>query len=171
MDTPLVILRVIHILAGVYWAGAVFLTVTFLMKAMADAGPAGGQVMGALIKRRFFDTLPAVALVTVLSGIELFRKASSGFSAAWLGSPTGVGLSIGAVAGILALAMGGLVGRPATLQAVALMGQAMSVSDEKEKGALIAQAGQLRERGAGAIRMAAYLLLVSVLAMAVSRYL
>jgi uncharacterized membrane protein len=171
MDTPFVILRVIHILAGVFWAGAVFLTVTFLMKAMADAGPAGGQVMEALIKRRFFDALPAVALVTVLSGIELFRKASSGFSAAWLGSPTGVGFSIGAVAGILALAMAGLVGRSATLQAVKLMGQAMSVSDEKEKGPLIAQAGQLRERGAGAIRMAAYLLLVSVLAMAVSRYL
>lgn len=171
MDTPLVILRAIHILAGVYWAGAVFLTVTYLMRAIADAGPAGGQVMGAMVRRRYLDTLPAVALVTVLSGIELFRRVSAGFSSAWLSSPTGVGLSVGAVAGILALAIGGLVGRTSMLKAGVLMGQAMATPDGPEKAALMAEVQAVRERGANAIRTAAALILVSVLSMAVSRYL
>lgn len=171
MDTPLVILRAIHIVAGVFWAGAVFFTVTFLIKAIGDVGPAGGQVMGALIKRRYFDALPVLALLTVLSGIDLFRRASNGFSAAWLASPTGVGLGVGAVSGILAVIVGSLVARPSTLKAAALMGRAMQTSDASEKAAFIAQAEQMRARGVLGIRMAAAFLLVSVLSMAVSRYL
>lgn len=171
MDTPLVILRAVHILAGVYWAGAVFVVVTFLVKAVADAGPAGGQVMSALIRRRFLDAIPAVALVTVLSGLELYRRASGSYSVDWMRSPTGMGLSIGAVTGILALLIGGIVGRPNTLQAAALMARAATMADGMEKAALITRAGQLRARGTGAIQGAAVFLLISVLCMAVSRYL
>lgn len=171
MDTPLVILRALHILAGVYWAGAVFVVVTFLMKAVADAGPAGGQVMGALIKRRFLDAIPAAALVTVLSGLDLYRRASGSYSAEWMRSPTGMGLSVGAVTGILALVIGGVVGRPSTLKAAALMAHAATMADGMEKAALITRAGQLRARGTAAIQGAAVLILISVLCMAVSRYL
>lgn len=171
MDTPLVILRAVHILAGVYWAGAVFVVVTFLMKAVADAGPAGGQVMGALIKRRFLDVIPAAALITVLSGLDLYRRTSGRYGTDWIRSPTGMGLSIGAVTGILALLIGAIVGRPNTLQAAALMTRAATMADGMEKAALITRTGHLRARGTAAIQGAAVLLLISVLCMAVSRYL
>lgn len=171
MDTPLVILRALHILAGVYWAGAVFVVVTFLSGAVADAGPAGGQVMAALIKRRFLDAIPAAAVVTVLSGFDLYRRILARFGASWMRTPTGVGLSVGAVTGILALAIGALVGRPSTLKSVALMARAATMADGMEKAALISRAGHLRERGAATIQAAAVLVLLSVLCMAVSRYL
>lgn len=47
MDTPQLILRALHILAGVYWAGVVFVVVTFLSGAVAHAGPAFSPLLSA----------------------------------------------------------------------------------------------------------------------------
>jgi uncharacterized membrane protein len=170
MDTTFVILRVLHVLTGAVWAGALFVTVLFLVRAIADAGPAGGQVMGALIKRRYFDFVPAVALVTVLSGVELLRRVSSGFDPAWMGSPQGIALSTGGVAGLLALGVGVLVGRPATLLAASLMREAGTLPDGPQKADLVSKAVNARGRGLVALKAAATLLLVAILLMASARY-
>ena len=170
MDFPAVILRVLHIVAGTFWVGAVLVTVLFLFKVVGDLGPAGGQVMGALLKRRYFDAIPAAALVTLLSGIDLLRRVSGGYDGAWMGSPRGIVLSIGAIGAILGFGLGVLVGRPSTLKAIALMGRAMPLPDGQEKAALVAQAGQLRARGMGALRVTAHLLVIATACMAAARY-
>jgi uncharacterized membrane protein len=170
METILV-LRALHVLAGVLWAGALFVTVLFLVKAVADAGPAGGQVMGALAKRRYFDFVPAVAILSVLSGIELMRRVSTNFDGAWMGSPQGVALSIGGLAALLALAVGLAIGRPNTLAAIRSMAAAAQMTDGAEKAALAAKAASARSRGLAALKAAAVLVLVSLVTMAVARYL
>ena len=170
MNGSMIILRILHIVGGAFWVGAVFMTVLFLIKALADVGPAGGQVMGALIKRRYFEVLPAIALVTVLSGIELLRRVSGGFRSEYMGSRAGIVLSIGALAGLLGLAIGALVSRPATLGAAALMGRAASMPDGPEKGALMAQVAAKRARGVTSMYVIAVLLFVAVTCMAAARY-
>jgi hypothetical protein len=170
MDSSIIILRILHIVCGTFWVGAVFMTVLFLIKALADVGPVGGQVMGALIKRRYFDILPAIALVTVLSGIDLLRRVSGGFRSEYMGSRAGIVLSVGALAGLIALGIGVLVSRPATLGAAALMGRAASMPDGPEKGALMAQVAAKRARGMTSLYVVAVLLFVAVTTMAVARY-
>ncbi|MBC7897134.1 MAG: hypothetical protein H7066_17075 [Cytophagaceae bacterium] len=170
MNSSIILLRIIHIVCGAFWVGAVFMTVLFLMKALADVGPTGGQVMGALVKRRYFDFLPAIALVTVLSGIELLRRVSGGVTSEYMGSRAGMVMSVGALAGFVALVIGVVVSRPSTLGAVALMGKASSMLDGPEKGALMGQIAARRARGAMSLRIVAGLLFIAVLCMAAARY-
>ncbi len=170
MNGSILLLRVIHIVCGTFWVGAVFMTVLFLMKAIADVGPTGGQVMGALVKRRYFDFLPVMALLTVLSGIDLLRRVSGGFTSEYMGSRAGIVLSVGALAGLLALAIGVFVSRPSTMGAIALMGKAMAMADGPEKAALMGQVAARRARGAMSLKIVAVLLLVSVICMAAGRY-
>ena len=53
MDPVLVVLRVVHVVGGVFWAGAVLFVVHFLEPAVRDAGPDGAKVGPALQKRRY----------------------------------------------------------------------------------------------------------------------
>ncbi|MEO7965147.1 MAG: hypothetical protein ABIT38_14675 [Gemmatimonadaceae bacterium] len=166
----MVILRILHIVGGVFWVGAVLVSVLFLFKVVTDLGPLGGQMMGAFIKHRFFDAIPAAALVTILTGLDLFRRVSAGFDSAWMGSGRGITLSIGALAGLIAFVVGIFIGRPASMKAFALMERAGPMPDGPEKAALIAEAAPLRARGMGALRLAAALLVVATIGMAAAQY-
>ena len=42
MNWLIVVLRLLHIFAGVFWAGAVFMLTRFVMPAVAASGPEGG---------------------------------------------------------------------------------------------------------------------------------
>lgn len=170
MDGTLIFLRILHVVCGAFWVGAVFATVLFIARAVADAGPAGGQVMAALIKRRYFDWLPIIALVSVLSGVDLLRRVSDGFRPEYMGSRGGIVLSIGALAGVLALVIGAVVSRPSTLGAAALMAKAAPLPDGAEKAALVAQATARRARGMLSLRIITGLLLVAITCMAAWRY-
>jgi hypothetical protein len=170
MDHVTILLRVLHIMGGILWVGSVLVTVLFLFKVIADLGPAGGQVMGALVRHRYLDVIPAAALVTVLSGIDLLRRASAGFDAAWMGSGVGITYSIGALTGLLALVVGLMIGRPATLKAVGLGPQVMAMPDGPDKAARVAELAALRARGQGALKVVAVLLVVATLCMATARY-
>ena len=170
MDSPMVILRVLHIVGGVFWVGSVLVTVLFLFKVVGDMGPSGGQFMAALVKRHYLDAVPVSALIAVLSGVELLRRSSGGFDAAWMGSATGITISIGALAAILGLVLGLFVGRSSTLKAVALMGRAMQLPDGQEKATLVGQAAPLRARGMSALRVTAVLLVIATVCMSAARY-
>jgi len=45
------LIRVSHILLAAVWLGAVVYTAVFVMPAVAESGPAGGQVMDATARR------------------------------------------------------------------------------------------------------------------------
>jgi hypothetical protein len=62
MDPILLVLRVVHVVGGVFWAGAILFVVHFLEPAVRDAGPDGARVMQALQKRRYLDVMPVVAV-------------------------------------------------------------------------------------------------------------
>jgi len=48
MDISMLILRVIHILLGIFWVGTALFFVLFFEPTIRAAGPAGGAVMGRL---------------------------------------------------------------------------------------------------------------------------
>src|SRR5262245_35345132 len=115
MEVP--ILRLIHILSGIVWAGGAIAVGWFVIPSVADAGPAGGAVMRGIAARRFPQIITVAGFLTVLAGLRLYWLK---YTAAWLGTPEGVMLSIGMLLGISALSIGVFVQRPTAGRLAAL---------------------------------------------------
>jgi len=171
MDWALVILRSLHVALGAYWAGVVIFTALYLEPSIRTAGPAGGQVMGQLVARGHLTALPIIALVTILSGLDLLRRVSGGFDPAFMSSRMGMALSIGATSAIVAFAIGVLVMRSTTLKVMALAQAAMQTPEGPARDAQLAALAPLRRRATLSLRVVAVLLGITVTAMAVARYL
>ena len=169
-DVTLLILRVLHILLGVFWAGTLIFNAFYLQPAMRDAGPDAAKVSAGLMRRRFLDVMPVVAAITILSGLWMYWLVSAGFQPAYMGSPTGMALGLGGVAAIGAFAVGVSVMRPSVLRAAALAQEAAQ-ADPPERDAQLAEAQKLRARAGAAGRVVAGLLIVAVITMALARYL
>ncbi len=166
----MVILRLLHILTGVFWAGSIFFMAFYLEPSARAAGPDAAKVMRGLQKRGLMTVLPIVALLTILSGVDLYRRLSAGFEPAWIYSRIGLTYGAGAVASIVALAIGFFVMRPATLTAGRIAISLSAVADDAERQRLQENIRQLQGRSRNALRVAAGLLAVAVVAMAVARY-
>jgi uncharacterized membrane protein len=161
-----VLMRATHVLLGTFWAGAVFFAMLFLDPSVRDAGPAGGKVMQALQRRGYMQTMLAVGTATVLTGIYLLWRISGGFQAAYMGSLGGILVSSGGLAGIVALAVGFHVSRPAA-QRMGRLGARIATSEEPPTPEDLAEMDRLRNRLTAALRAVGLLMLGAVLAMTV----
>lgn len=170
--TPLVaVLRLIHFLGGVYWAGTIFFFVTFLEPSLRSLGPDGGKVMVRFFERGYLKLLPSVALVTILSGLWLLWIVSGGFDAAWMGSRSGIALSTGGTIAIIAFILGMVIMRPAAARMWAIALRLPQENDEAAKNALMTEMGHLRARAQVGARLVFATLVVAVGLMAIARYL
>jgi len=169
MDPILLLLRLVHVLLGVFWAGTIFFFAAFLLPSLGDIGPDAGKVMGALQKRNYVNVMPVIALITIISGILLFYKVSGGFSAAYPRSHY-MGYGTGGTAAIIALAIGMILIRPAANRMGQIMQSMPSTPPGPEKDALLTEVQKLRQRTALGSQIVAGLLLLAVILMAVTRY-
>lgn len=171
MDLLLVVLRMVHIIGGVYWAGTIFFFVTFLEPAIRSLGPDGGKVMVRFFERGYLTLLPVIATLTLLSGLWLLWLVSDGFDSRYMGSRIGIGLSTGGFFAILAFVVGMTVMRPAGARIWAIARTLPNENDEAARAALMAELGRLRDRTGLAARTVFGLLVAAVVLMAVARYL
>lgn len=167
----MVVLRVLHIGLGVFWAGALLFMTWFVAPSVLDAGPDGAKVVQALQRRGVMTILPIAAIITILSGLVLMWRVSVGFQPEWSRSPTGMALGIGAVAAIIGFGIGIGVMRPAQMKAAELAGTLGQITDAKAREARMAELQALRMRSAKASQWVAGLLAITVVTMAVARYL
>jgi uncharacterized membrane protein len=165
----IIVLRLLHVVLGVYWAGTLIFIATFLEPSIRAALPESGKVQAQLLQRRFLDIMPVVAALTILSGIELSRRDSGGFAAGWIGSGTGLALTIGGLSAIAAFVIGVFIMRRAQLRAFALA-QSLPQLEPAAKEALQAEIQRMRRVVTVSVRWVALLLAVSVIGMAVARY-
>jgi hypothetical protein len=171
MDPLLILLRLLHVGLGALWVGMAVFTTVFMTPAIQDAGADGGKVMAALQRRGIMTVLPALAIGTLISGLWLYWRASGGLGPEFLRSGVGLAFGIGGLASVVAYAIGMTVLRPSMMRAAALaqgMGPGLA---EPERQARVAEAQALRARGAAAGRVVSGLLLFTLAAMAVARYL
>lgn len=171
MDPVMVLLRLLHIVLGVYWAGTIIFSALYLEPGVRAVGPPGGQVMAQLVKRGHLNVMPVVALVTILTGVDLYRRASAGFQPEWIGSAQGMTLTVGGLAAIVAFVIGVFVMRATSLRVIALTKAAQQVTEGPERDGKLAEIRPLRRRVTMSLRWVAVLLGVSVVTMAVARYL
>ncbi|HWO89681.1 MAG TPA: hypothetical protein VNL98_11085 [Gemmatimonadales bacterium] len=170
MDVVVVSARLVHIVCGVFWAGTLMFAPLFLQPSIRDAGPEGGKVLVAMLRRRFFDIMPVVAALTLLSGMWLYWRSSAGLSRAYVHSGSGIAFGLGGIAALVAFAIGVLVLRPATLRAAGLAQSLAQMAAGPEKDAANKELDALRSRMALGGRAVGAFLALSVMGMAVGRY-
>lgn len=171
MNAELLVLRFVHVLGGIFWVGAATFNTFFLLPALATAGPVAGQVMGALQRRRLFTVLPAVAVLTILSGVRLLQITSSGFSAGYFATRSGAAFASSGALAILAFGLGMLLVRPAGVRAGALGQQLAAMPAGPDRDALERTIASLRRRTALGSTVAQVFLTLGAAGMAVARYL
>jgi uncharacterized membrane protein len=172
MDEPTltIVLRLIHILAGIFWVGAIFVIAGFLLPTARSSGPEGGRFMQQLMLRRRLSVFLGIAmLLTVLSGLTMYARVAAATHGAWASTPPGIGYGVGGLAAILAAIMGGAISGPAARR-LATIGQQASqgggLSAEQQTEMM-----RLQARATLGSRITAGLLVAAAAAMAVARYL
>ena len=170
MDPVIITARVIHIGLGTFWAGAMIFNAAFLVPSMRDAGPDGAKVAAGLMRRNFMTVVPAVAVLTLLSGFYLLWKVSAGLAPGYMGTPIGIAFSSGMLASLVAFAIGITMVRPSMLKAAAI-GQTLGTASPADRDRIGAEIQALRARAASAGQAVAWLLGIAVITMAVARYL
>lgn len=169
MSVPIVILlRIIHIFAGVLWVGAAWMAVGFLGPTAEALGMDGGKFLGYMTNvRRFPFVIAAAGGLNVLAGLFLYYNRFGGIN---LTTPSGLAFSIGAVCALIALALGGaVVGRDSV--ELAAVGGAIAKAGKAPTPEQIAELRRLQGSLKQAGIIVAVLLAISLLGMASGRYL
>jgi len=169
MNSIFVTIRALHIVLAAIWFGAAFFMALFLGPAIKEAGPQGGAVMGAIIKRGFDRVMAIVGGVTVLSGLWLFWRLTQGFDSSLMSTRIGMFFTAGGLVGIASEAVGGaIVGR--TSKELFQLGNDMSKMSEAERAAAGQKVAALRARIEMGSRLLLALLFTAMILMSVGRY-
>ncbi len=171
MNWEYIILRFVHIVSGVFWAGTSILMTTVISPTVAGAGQEGGKFMLRMLKKsRYMMFISWASALTSISGLLLYWKTSGELNKDWLASGVGIGFTVGGLAGLAALAHGLLILSPTSKQVMALADgmESQGGPPSPEQGA---EMGRLQKRLAVFGKVITILLIISVIGMATARYL
>ena len=113
------LLRIIHIVAGVFWVGGALFMAFFVGPTVGAIGEPGQKFVGHLMNNLKLSTRMAIASgLTILAGAILYWDRSQ--VAGWIQSDPGRGFGIGAAFAVIGFVFGILVGR--TTNAMAQLG-------------------------------------------------
>lgn len=161
-----ILLRLIHIFAGVLWAGGALFMGFIIGPSIKGSGTTGQQFAGHLFtKARLSTFMTAMALSTVLAGAILYLVDSKVFTSAWMTSGPGIGFGLGSLAGLVAFVFGFMFGK--TNEALIKVGSQIQGQPTPEQTAQI-QAIQKRLGEVSKIHITAMIL--AVILMAIARY-
>ncbi len=163
MTVYVIVLRILHVGAGIFWAGSILVLLRFLIPTARAVGPAAGPFMSRLTgEAKFGEIAGAAGVFTILSGTLLYWHDYGEvipFNAAM------TGFAVGGVAAIALWIVGMFMLRPANEKLAALGARAAQGEDV---GAEMAQTMAVRDR---LIPVMTILVVVAILTMAISRYL
>jgi uncharacterized membrane protein len=166
--TIMILLRLIHILAGTFWVGSAFLLARFLLPAVRATGREGGQFMQHVMQQGRLPVFLGIAMLfTVLSGFTLYARDAAGTQGMWASSAPGIGYGIGGLAAILGALVGFFINGIAARRMAALGAQAQGSPSAEQ----LAEIGRLQARMGVGARVTAALLAIATAAMAIARYL
>jgi uncharacterized membrane protein len=171
MTAEMLVLRLVHILGGMIWVGSGIFNSFFLLPTLAQAGPAAGQVIAGLQRRRLFTILPIVALLTILSGVRLMQITSAGFSPAYFASASGRAYAWSGVAAIVGFLIGVFIARPAAMRAAKIGATMATSTDETARSSQAATLERYRRTSSITSSLSVGLVVLAAAGMAVARYL
>jgi len=166
----LILLRIIHIVAGSLWIGAAISYLFFVKPSVKSIGSVGPQFMQNLAERRRYPLfMVGVSLLTVLAGGVLYLYASGGFSLAWIKTGPGLGFTLGSLAALVAFFVGNFGIGPTSARMGAL-GEQMVAAGGPPSPEQLGLMQSLEKRLNRAEVIDFIMLTISILAMATARY-
>jgi len=166
----LIILRIVHVVAGALWVGAGVYYFLFVEPTVKDLGPAGPQFMRSFMgKRRVPLFMNVVSSLTILAGLLLFWSTSGGLQGAWLTSGPGIGYTLGALAALVVYGIGFFMIRPRA-ERIGAISSAIAQAGGPPTAEQGMELQQLNEQMARIERVDVTLLMISLILMATARY-
>ncbi|HEY5904148.1 MAG TPA: hypothetical protein VIU39_16465 [Anaerolineales bacterium] len=166
MNYLMILLRLIHIVAGVFWVGGSLITMLFVGPAVAANPQAGQPILQHLMnKGRLSARLSAAAGLSVLAGLILYLLDSQWLRSPWTTSSAGIGFAIGAIFGLVGFATGIFIGRHN--KGMAALGAQISGQPTAEQAARM---NAMRISVARLTPITATALILAVLFMSIARY-
>ena len=169
MDVLVIALRIIHILSGVLWVGGAALFFFYIEPAINKLGPDGEKFVDEVVNRRklpiYFVTL---STLSVLGGVILYWRASSGIDFTWITSAPGLAFTVGGIAALAAW-LGGNLLIPSTLGQLMAVGAQMTASDGPPSPELVGRLHAVQKKLHTIGMVDIVLLGVAVIAMASAR--
>jgi len=108
MEFSTILLRLIHIFAGVFWVGAAWIGAFYLEPTARALGPDGGKFIGHMMTvRRYSIAIMVAAILTLLAGWGLWFMR---YGIPSLSTNAGLVFFIGGLVGLVAGGIGGAVG-------------------------------------------------------------
>jgi len=166
MNYTVLVLRLIHILSGVFWVGGSIMLGLFISPTVAATADAGQKFMAHLVtKARITMRITLAAILTVLAGGALYWIDSDGLTSAWQHSGPGIGFGIGGLLALVGIVFGMMVGK--NVSALGTLASQMQGKPTDEQMKTI-QAAQKQLGYAGPISTIA--LILALVCMATARY-
>jgi uncharacterized membrane protein len=160
------LLRIIHIVAGVFWVGGTLIMTIFIGPTVGATAEAGQKFVGHLTNNmKFSNRMSAAAGLTILAGAILFWIDSQGFTSAWMTSGAGRGFGIGAGFALIGFVFGMLIGR--TTKAMAQLGAQFQGKPTAEQ---TVQMQAIRRQQATYSNVSVAALIIAVIVMSIARY-
>jgi hypothetical protein len=172
VDLLMIVLRVLHIGAGVLWVGTAAAFFLFVQPTLAALGQNAGQAFMTHVtrERRLTQVMIVATVTTVGAGAILYYIRWQQFGALWFQSGFGIGMTIGAVAALIAFAMGPtMIGR--TIDRISGLGAEIGAAGGPPSAAQAQEMERLGRRMKTLLTVDFALLAVAVVFMAIARYL
>ena len=160
------LLRIIHIVGGIFWVGGTLMMAFFIAPTVGATAEAGQKFIGHLMGNlKFSNRMTTAAGLTIVAGFILYWIDSAGFTSAWMSSGAGRGFGIGAAFALIGFVFGLLVGR--TNKAMAALGARFQGKPSAEQ---MSQMQSLSKRQASLANTSAAMLIIATVFMAIARY-
>ena len=160
------LLRIIHIVGGVFWVGGTLVMTFFIGPTIGAIGEPGQRFVNHLMNNLKFSNRMAIASgATVLAGFILYAlDARAG--EAWQRSNFAIGLGIGAAFALIGFVAGIMIGR--TIKTMVQLGGQIQGKPSPEQ---MTRLQQLQKRQSTYSMVATATLVIATIFMAIARYL
>jgi len=170
MDEYMVVLRLVHIFAGIVWVGAAWFMAFKLNPTVRALGKDGQAFMRHLMQHSNTSRMMMVSsLLTTLAGLLLYYRVSDHFNSDWITSTGGAVLTIGSLAGIGEFLFGGAVIGP-TAKKLAGIGAELERAGGPPSADQMALLKALQSRLGRAETISLILTIIAVAGMSAARY-
>jgi uncharacterized membrane protein len=171
MDTIyLILLRTIHILAGVLWVGGSVIYITFIEPTVKATAPASQKFMQHFMGRQRYSLFMNVTSgLTVLAGALLYWRDTNGQILHWVQTGPGLGFTLGSLFAITVYLIGFFMIRPRAERLMSLSKQ-IGKAGGPPTSEQAAELGILDKEMGKIGRWDAALLTISLVLMGTARY-
>jgi putative copper export protein len=166
----LILLRFIHIVSAIFWAGSIMLLAWYIGPSVKALGPDGGKFMQQLTKTNKYPVVMLIAgTLTNLGGILLIQQLSGGFQSSWFGTPHGIIISMGGTFSLIAFIIGLTVNLP-TIKKMNVIGAAMAAAGGPPSAEQQQQLLTMRNKVFKMTNIMAGMVFLAAIAMSIVRY-